>query len=308
MKLDGVAGRAFPPVGFHIGDRLSVQSWARAVGSDGPALLSATAARQEGWAGRPVPSVMYAFFLTLPNEILVDELGFTWGRTLAAGITAETGQVATEDDRVVGQTFADEAYEKEGRDGVTRQFLRLRTEFRDDRDRLVNRWQTLFIERVDGPVTVERVAEAEPAAPLEMAPPRTPAPTVPADGRLAPLRVGPLDRLDFARMSIALDDPNLVHLDEAVAADAGFGTVIGSGGFVLGTLYELARRWAGPDRIRSLEMRQLVPFPQGVELCTHGTVAVAGGGPGEPRLATIEAHVSDGADTAIGTGTVTVQL
>jgi acyl dehydratase len=309
MKLDGVAGRAFDPVEFVIGDRLSVQNWARALRTDDPAMLALGAARDAGWAGRPVPPVMYAFFLTLPNEILVDELGFVWGRTLAAGIKAESGRVAGEDEWVRGQTFADEAYEKPGKDGVTRQFLRLRTEFRDEDDRLVNRWQTLFIEKSDDPVSVPQPEGAAPAVePAVLDAPRSPSPVIPADGQLPSRRIGPLDRLDFARISVSLDDPNLVHLDEAVAANAGFGNVIGSGGYVLGALYEVARQWAGMDRIRSLDMRQLVPFPQGVELCATGTVATDGDASGESRLATVDAVVTDAGGQTIGTGTISVQL
>jgi acyl dehydratase len=285
MKLDGVAGRAFDPVEFVIGDRLSVQNWARALRTDDPAMLALGAARDAGWAGRPVPPVMYAFFLTLPNEILVDELGFVWGRTLAAGIKAESGRVAGEDEWVRGQTFADEA------------------------DRLVNRWQTLFIEKSDDPVSVPQPEGAAPAVePAVLDAPRSPSPVIPADGQLPSRRIGPLDRLDFARISVSLDDPNLVHLDEAVAANAGFGNVIGSGGYVLGALYEVARQWAGMDRIRSLDMRQLVPFPQGVELCATGTVATDGDASGESRLATVDAVVTDAGGQTIGTGTISVQL
>lgn len=308
MRLEGVVGRAFDPVEFIIGDRLSIQNWGRCVGTDEEAFLHAHAAREAGWLGRPVPPVMYAFFLTLPNSILVDELGFTWGRTLAAGIKVEVGRVVGDEEWVRGQTFADVAYEKVGKDGGTRQMLRLRTDFHDDKERLVNRWQTLFIEKSDGPVMVPLIGEELELPPLEFEEPDSPSPTVPVSGRLDSVEIGPFDRLDFARLSVALDDPNLVHLDEAVAATAGFDGVIGSGGYILGAMYEMGRRWAGTTRIRSIEMRQYLPYPQDVELQATGRLD-----PARPTSAgaagVVDALVTDRAtDTTIATGTITVQL
>jgi acyl dehydratase len=89
---------------------------------------------------------------------------------------------------------------------------------------------------------------------------------------LPEIQAGPLDRLAFARISVALDDPNLVHLDETVAREAGFPGVIGSGGIVIGMLYEVARQWAGIERIISGQTRQLVPFPANVSLRARGHV------------------------------------
>lgn len=308
MRLAGVVGRAFDPVEFVIGDRLSVQNWGRAMRTNEDTFLHVGAARAAGWAGRPVPPAMYGFFLTLPDSILVEELGFTWGRTLAAGIKAEIGRVAGEDEWVRGQTFADVAHEKAGRDGVTRQFLRLRTEFRDSGDRLVNRWHTLFIEKVDGPVTVPPVERpfSDVAAPA-FPPPRSAVPAIPPGGKLPQWRIGPLDRLDFARMSVAMDDPNLVHLDDTVAAQAGFPSVIGSGGYVLGALYEVARQWTGVDRIRAIDMRQLLPFGLGADLCASADVVLDGDSAGR-GLALLQTVLTDGGPTTIATATVTVQL
>jgi acyl dehydratase len=308
MRIAGVLARAFDPVEFVIGDRLSVQNWGRAMHTNEDAFLHLGAARAAGWAGRPVPLGMYAFFLTVPTSALVGELGFVWGRTLAAGIKAEVGRVASEDEWVSGQTFADVAHEKIGRDGATRQFLRLRTEFRDANDQLVNRWQTLFIEKIDGPVTVP---PAERPAPEVGAPsfqsPASAVPVIPLDGQLPQWRIGPLDRFDFARMSVAMDDPNLVHLDDMVAAEAGFSTVIGSGGYVLGAFYEAARQWAGLDRIRAVDMRQLRPFAPGAELCVSAEV-VSKDDPAGHGLALLQAALTDGGQNTIATASVTVQL
>lgn len=309
MRLENLRGRAFEPVEFVIGDRLSAMNWARALEIDDPVLRSGAAARAAGWDARPVPPVLYAFFLTLPEPVLIEELGFTWGRTLAAAIEVEAGRILTEEDFVRGGSFVDEAYEQPGRDGATRQFLRLRTDFWDGANCLVNRWRVLFIERVDrrpsealggepgpGPSFAERHPLAEPASP----PPR-----VPEDGKLPNRTIGPLDRLAFARMSVALDDPNLVHLDERVAARAGFPGVIGSGGFVLGALYEQVRSWAGTDRVARIDMRQLVPFSDGTILTTSARILEERKESGR-NLLDCEVQAVDRAGTLVGTGTVSV--
>jgi acyl dehydratase len=119
--------------------------------------------------------------------------------------------------------------------------------------------------------------------------------------------VGPLDRLAFARISVALDDPNLVHLDEAVARKAGFPDVIGSGGIVIGILYEVVRQWAGLERIVSGQTRQLVPFPAQVSLSAHGKVTAIEQ-VDDHREAVCEITVTDQQDTEIGRGTFRVRL
>jgi acyl dehydratase len=54
-----------------------------------------------------------------------------------------------------------------------------------------------------------------------------------------------LDALAFARMSIATDDPNPIHVDHQAAGRAGLPSVIGSGLFVMGLLDKAARSVAG---------------------------------------------------------------
>jgi hypothetical protein len=149
MKLDGVQGREFGPVDFVVGERLSVLNFARALEVKDPVLLSPATARAHGYHGRPVPPVMFLFFLVIPGNVLEGELGFTWGKTLAAGAEFDFGRTVTEEDRVIGRSWVDEAYERAGRDGKMRQFLRLRTEFRDENSALVCRSRMLFIERAD---------------------------------------------------------------------------------------------------------------------------------------------------------------
>ena len=197
---------------------------------------------------------------------------------------------------------------KAGRDGITRQFLRLRTEFHDSDGRLVNRWQSLFIEKTGGPITVPQRDGPEVQVPdAGLLAPRSAVPVVPAQGGLPARTLGPLNRLDFARMSVSIDDPNLVHLDDAVAAKAGFDRAIGSGGYVLGALYDVVQGWAGFDRIRSIDMRQLLPFAVGDALCASATVA-RDTAVQDPDSALAQATVTDGRARTIATATVTVQM
>jgi acyl dehydratase len=121
------------------------------------------------------------------------------------------------------------------------------------------------------------------------------------------IQVGPLNRLAFARMSVALDDPNLVHLDEDVARAAGFPGVIGSGGIVMGILYEVVRQWAGLERIVSGQTRQLVPFLAHVSLSAHGKVTAIEQ-VDDHREAECEITVTDQHDSEVGHGTFRVRL
>ena len=264
MRLAEVQRRSFDPVGFVLGDRLSVANYAKALSIDEPLYRSAEAARAAGWPGRPVPPGMYAFFLAFPDGVW-DELGVTWGRTLAGTIEVEAARLAGEEEWVQGEAHVEAVWERSGRDGDTRQFLRLRSDFTDEKGEFVARWRVTFVEKMAGAPS-GAVPDQDPGAGGEdlhwqRLAPRAPVPTAAGIGAaLAPHMTGPLDRLAFARMSVALDDPNLVHLDETVAAAAGFPSVIGSGGFVVGGLWEVVRRWAGTDRVVRGTTRQLQPL------------------------------------------------
>jgi acyl dehydratase len=276
MRLAEVQGRSFEPVGFVLGDRLSVANYAKALSIDEDLYRSAERARSAGWAGRPVPPAMYAFFLAFPDGVW-DEIGVTWGRTLAGSIEVEAARLAGEEEWVQGQAHVEAVWERPGRDGDRRQLLRLRSDFTDEKGDVVGRWRVTFVERAAGAPS-GAVPDQDPGGggePLawERLAPTSPAPAGVGAGRELPTHVaGPLDRLAFARMSVALDDPNLVHLDEAVAAAAGFPTVIGSGGFVVGALWEVVGRWAGIDRVVRGSTKQLLPLRPGTTLTARGSV------------------------------------
>ena len=72
-----------------------------------------------------------------------------------------------------------------------------------------------------------------------------------------------LDALAFARMSIATDDPNPIHVDHQAAVRAGLPSVIGSGLFVMGLLDKAARSAAGDDAGYTFDIQMRGPVLPG---------------------------------------------
>lgn len=114
--------------------------------------------------------------------------------------------------------------------------------------------------------------------------------------------VGPITRMEFARFSISTDDPNRVHLEEDVAAAAGFPHVIGSGGIVSGVLTEIVTDWAGIEPVRAGNIRMFVPLVPGVTF----TVSAAVTERADDGTLTVVSQVVDGDGTKVGEGTYTV--
>jgi acyl dehydratase len=310
MQILGAAGTAFRPTRFVLGERLSVVNFARALDVTDPVFLDVTHARAHGYAGRPVPPAMYAFFQTVSNDDLEERLGFHWGRTLGAGMEFTAGVIAGEEDEVVGQSSVEAAWEAAGRSGATRQFLRLRTDFRRADGELVCRWRALFIERKDGPPDPDAPSEATPpesdealATPVDL----WAAPSATVGQALPEHRIGPIDRLRLARISIAIDNPDPVHVDDAVAQASGFPTVIGQGSGATGLLYEPVRLWAGMARVRSGAVRLAAPYSLGAELCAQGEVTAIHDVEGE-RQARCDVRLTDQAGAEIATAQFQVRL
>ncbi|MEW6475702.1 MAG: MaoC/PaaZ C-terminal domain-containing protein [Actinomycetota bacterium] len=127
-----------------------------------------------------------------------------------------------------------------------------------------------------------------------------------AGTQLPEREVGPFTRLDFVRFSVATDDPNRVHIEEAVAAEAGLPGVIGSGGIVGGLLTDIVSSWAGLESLRSASLRVLAPLFPGAVLRAGGeVVGLADDGSG---LVEVLAQVHDALGTRVGEGTFRVQL
>lgn len=119
-------------------------------------------------------------------------------------------------------------------------------------------------------------------------------------------RVGPLTRMDFARFSVSTDDPNRVHIEEAVATGAGLPDVIGSGGIVAGLLTDLVTSWGGLDALRSATLRVTAPLFPGTVLLARGNV-VRRDDAGE-GVVEVEASAVDAAGNRIGEGTFLLRL
>jgi acyl dehydratase len=93
-------------------------------------------------------------------------------------------------------------------------------------------------------------------------------------GDRLPERVfGPITRMTIARFSVACADPNLVHIDEDVARNAGFsGGVIASGGLLMGVMDDVITAWAGLGVIRSSSHTFRAPTLPGSTITVTGEV------------------------------------
>jgi acyl dehydratase len=250
---------------------------------------------------------MYAFFHVVPADVVTEELGFTWGRTLGAAVDFEVDRIATEADGVTGQARVDAVWERLGRDGSARQFLRLVTDFTGAAGDLVCRNTVLFMERKDGP--------ADDAFRLDGEPPREPRRSLPArPAEALPVRIGAelpaatvpsVDRLMLARMSVAIENPDPIHLDDAAARAAGLPGVIGHGTTVVGLLYEPVRRWVGLDRVVGGRTTQSRPFGLGATLTATGRLVALQAQAGR-QMATCETSLVDGDGAVVGRGTFEV--
>jgi len=309
MDLKRASGWVSERVTFPVGEHLSVPVYARALAIDEPELCRFDAARAAGYGGRPVPPPMYAFFHVVPADVATEELGFTWGRTLGAAVDFDTGRIATDADVLTGVAAVDAVWERSGRDGAVRQFLRLVTDFTDAAGELVCRNTVLFMERKDGPADDAFLADGEPASPPAVRRSartwRRPAPPVELGAELPAAAIPPVDRLMLARMSVAVENPDPIHLDSDAARAAGLPGVIGHGTTVVGLLYEPVRRWAGLDRVLSGHTTQSRPFGPGTILTASGRVVATGGEAGQ-STATCETSLVDGDGTMVGRGTFEV--
>lgn len=155
-----------------------------------------------------------------------------------------------------------------------RQFLRLRTDFHRADGALACRCRVLFVERTDRPAGSGR-AEPVDRPPVDLPPTTTPG-TPPLDARsgqeLLTHRLGPMDRMRLARISVAIDNPDPIHLDDSAAQAAGLSSVIGQGSAAAGLLYEPVRRWAGMDRVLTGSVRLMAPIRLGASLTASGVV------------------------------------
>ncbi|MEU1957256.1 FAS1-like dehydratase domain-containing protein, partial [Nocardia rhamnosiphila] len=122
-----VRGLEFPPVDFRPEEVVCPSLFARAIRSSWVPYLSTEGAERAGFAGRVSPPL--SFFHVVDAATIRQRLGIDWGRTLAAGETAEYGVRVTERDLVRGSVRVSDAYRRIGSDGDAREFLFLQSIF-----------------------------------------------------------------------------------------------------------------------------------------------------------------------------------
>jgi acyl dehydratase len=299
----------FSPARFVLGERLSVTNFARGLDITDPVFFDIEVARRRGHAGRPVHPAMYAFFQTVPGQELEDRLGFRWGHTLGAQMEFEAGVILGEEDEVVGQSFVDDAWESVGRSGATRQFLWLRSCFRRVDGEPACTWRVLFSERKEGAAGPAAASASTDRGTATTAQRQRPASEPPADleagSALPSHHVGAMGRLRFARIAVAIDNPDPLHIDDAVARACGLPEVIGPGSGTAGLLYEPVRRWAGMERILSGTVRLSAPLRIGTGVASSGVVASFQDIPGG-RRAVCQTQLTTPDGSQIGTAEFTV--
>ena len=101
--------------------------------------------------------------------------------------------------------------------------------------------------------------------------------------RSAPRSFGPLTRADIARFAGAGGDFNPLHLDDDVAREAGFPSVIAMGQLQAGIVAGVLSDWVGVEQVTRFEVRFASPFVLGDLLEVSGEVRAIDG-----AVATVE--------------------
>ena len=101
--------------------------------------------------------------------------------------------------------------------------------------------------------------------------------------RPAPHSFGPLTRADIARFAGAGGDFNPLHLDDDVAREAGFPSVIAMGQLQAGVVAGVLSDWVGVEQVTRFEVRFASPFVLGDLLEVSGEVRAI-----EGAVATVE--------------------
>lgn len=81
-----------------------------------------------------------------------------------------------------------------------------------------------------------------------------------------------VDRMAIAWMAVALEDPNLIHIEDSVAHEAGFSAVIAHGTFPIGAIGAMLARWIGEENVLELDIRLVAPTYPGHTIKAEGTV------------------------------------
>lgn len=121
--------------------------------------------------------------------------------------------------------------------------------------------------------------------------------------RLPEITSPPIGRLNIAYMTVAMRDPNLVHVEDDHAAKAGLPSVIAHGTFVTACGGAVVSRHFGADGIRRIRVDVTAPaFPQDVLRAAAVVVELTG------DEAVLEITVTNQRDEQVGRGSATVEL
>ena len=115
----------------------------------------------------------------------------------------------------------------------------------------------------------------------------------------------PIDRLRIAYMAVSMRDPNLVHVEDEVAARSGLRSVIAHGTFVVSYAGAAVSRAVGVDAVRVLKVDVTAPVFPGDVLRTRAVVTRS-----EPveegEMLTVDLSVTRQDGTEVGRGSASV--
>lgn len=251
------AGLSFPPFTYTLAETKCAQ-FAAAIGDE---LHRLPGGRYEA----PVGSVF--FVAAQDSGAVFRRLGLGWPDVLFGGLDLVYGRPLRAGETISGQTVVAgcrERGEGAGRLGL----VQLRTEYLDEADEpVLQEVSTLIVSRGAGP--------------------RTDGPAAPVAGDAAPDQATfshLVTRLDIAWMAVAVTDPNPIHVEDEVARQAGFRSVIAHGTFPVGAIGAAVARRYGAGRTRLLSVRLTAPtYPGDTILAT----AVEGRGPSTLDVAAV---------------------
>lgn len=122
--------------------------------------------------------------------------------------------------------------------------------------------------------------------------------------RLPGVATPPVDRMRIAYMAVSMRDPNLVHVEDSYAAEAGLPSAIAHGTFVVSYLGAAVSRVAGVDALRRLRVDVTAPVFPGDVLHTEAEVTEVQVEP-DGELVSLRLSVSRADGTCVGRGDAT---
>ena len=315
LKIDGMEGWSFLQREINIEEALSVSTFARAIDSPIREFVSTEVARSEGYAGRPLHPGMLGVVNTVEPAELLDVLAIDEEQLAMATTEIEFFHTATEQEVLIGETCVSKAMKQVGIDARARQFVVLETTFRTQKGNDVSRIRTKFIELLEhygptGPsstgISLSNYLHFLPNSIIGQEERQNVVcdPFIAHKGDELPARcLGPLTRVGFARVAIAVNDTADIHVEDDVARAAGFPYVIAPGALLRGLLTDAVAAWAGIEALRSATVRVVTPVCPGATLRVRGKVVDRS----DQRI-TVALRANDQRGVVIGEGTFGLTL